>query len=119
MLMQAGLRGYVTKSSPAGELVHAVRTVGKGLTYFCARSLNAAKEARESAQGGLSGTLTLRQMEVLSLVARGHNTKSIAGTLGLSPKTVENYRSAILRRLDARNLAHAVTLARSLKLLND
>lgn len=119
MLIGAGLRGYVTKSSPASELVHAVRLVGQGQTYYCARSLNALKEARNSAQGSLSGTLTLRQMEVLTLVAVGHNTKSIASTLGLSPKTVENYRSAILRRLDARNLAHAVTLARSLKLLND
>jgi DNA-binding NarL/FixJ family response regulator len=119
MLMQAGLRGYVTKASPAGELVHAVRTVGLGQTYFCARSLNALKEARESHMGGVSGTLTPRQMEVLNLAAKGFNTKAIGQTLGLSAKTVENYRSAILRRLDARNLAHAVTLARSLKLLND
>jgi DNA-binding NarL/FixJ family response regulator len=119
MLMHAGVRGYVTKASPAGELVHAVRTVGQGQTYFCARSLNALKEAREANMGGVSGTLTPRQMEVLNLAAKGFNTKAIGQTLGLSAKTVENYRSAILRRLDARNLAHAVTLARSLKLLND
>jgi DNA-binding NarL/FixJ family response regulator len=81
--------------------------------------LNALKEARESHMGGVSGTLTPRQMEVLNLAAKGFNTKAIGQTLGLSAKTVENYRSAILRRLDARNLAHAVTLARSLKLLND
>lgn len=120
MLMQAGIKGYVTKSSPAGELVHAVRTVGQGQTYFCARSLNALKEARESGLGGgVGGTLTPRQMEVLLLAAKGYSTKAIGQSLGLSAKTVENYRSAILRRLDARNLAHAVTLARSLKLIND
>lgn len=119
MLKQAGVKGYVTKASPAGELVHAVRTVGQGQTYFCARSLNALKEAREASPGGVSGTLTPRQMEVLKLAAKGYSTKAIGQSLGLSAKTVENYRSAILRRLDARNLAHAVTLARSLKLLND
>lgn len=119
MLMQAGVRGYVTKASPAEELVHAVRTVGQGQTYFCARSLNALKEAREAAQGGVGGTLTPRQLEVLALVAKGYSTKVIGKTLGLSAKTVENYRSAILRRLDARNLAHAITVARTLRLLND
>ncbi len=119
MLKQAGIRGYVTKASPASELVHAVRTVGQGQTYFCARSLNALKEARESTKGSVSGTLTPRQLDVLNLAAKGYNTKAIGHKLGLSAKTVENYRSAILRRLDARNLAHAVTLARSLKLVND
>jgi NarL family two-component system response regulator LiaR len=119
MLMQAGVKGYVTKSSPAGELVHAVRSVGNGQTYFCARSLNALKEARESCLSGVSRTLTPRQMDVLQLAAKGYSTRAIGQTLGLSAKTVENYRSAILRRLDARNLAHAVTVARSMKLLND
>lgn len=119
MLMNAGIKGYVTKASPTEELVHAVRTVGQGQTYYCARALNAVKEAREASLGGVGGTLTPRQMEVLSLAAKGYNTKAIGQTLGLSAKTVENYRSAILRRLDARNLAHAITVARSLKLLNN
>lgn len=119
MLKQAGIRGYVTKASPASELVHAVRTVGHGQTYFCARSLNALKEARETTRGSVSGTLTPRQLDVLNLAAKGYSTKAIGESLGLSAKTVENYRSAIMRRLDARNLAHAVTLARALKLVND
>ncbi len=119
MLMAAGVHGYVTKSSPTDELLHAVRQVAIGYSYFCARSLNAAKEAREANQGRVDRTLTARQLEVLTLVAKGLSTKGIGEQLALSAKTIENYRSAILRRLDARNLAHAVTVARSLGLLND
>ncbi len=119
MLVQGGVSGYITKASPGDELVLALRTVGGGKSYFCARSLNALKEARTQYQEGNITAPTPRQLEILALVAAGQNTKEIAATLGLSPKTVENYRSAIMRRLDAKNLAHAVTLARSLKLLPD
>lgn len=117
MLVKAGISGYVTKASPGTELILALRTVGLGESYFCARSLNALQEARSQYKEGHLTALTPRQLEILALVADGQNTKEIAAVLGLSPKTVENYRSAIMRRLDAKNLAHAVTVARSLKIL--
>lgn len=118
LLVQAGIRGYVTKTAPAEELVRAVRSVGQGQTYFCARALEALKEAKQMEADGGYSHLTPRQVEVLSYVAKGKSTKDVAKILGLSPKTVENYRSAILRRLDAKNLPHALTRARDLKLLD-
>ncbi len=118
LLVQAGIKGYVTKTAPAEELVRAVRAVGQGQTYFCARALEALKEAKVMEAEGDYSHLTPRQVEVLSFVAQGKSTKDVAKLLGLSPKTVENYRSAILRRLDAKNLAHALTRARDLKILD-
>lgn len=118
LLVRAGVRGYVTKAAPAEELVRAVRSVGQGRTYFCARALEALKEAKQMELEGGYSYLTPRQVEVLSYVAKGKSTKDVAQILGLSPKTIENYRSAILRRLDAKNLPHALTRARDLKLLD-
>lgn len=116
LLVNAGVRGYVTKSSSAGELVDAIRAVSQGQTYFCAQAQAALNEAKKR-KTSTEEFLTPRQLEVLLLAASGHSTKEIANRLDLSPKTVENYRSAILRRLEANNLAHAIARARHLKIL--
>jgi len=116
LLVNAGVRGYVTKSSSAGELVDAIRAISQGQTYFCSNAQAAIDEAKERKRSN-EELLTPRQLEVLLLAAQGNSTKEIASRLALSAKTVENYRSAILKRLDANNLAHAIARARHLKLL--
>jgi DNA-binding NarL/FixJ family response regulator len=55
--------------------------------------------------------LTRRQREVLALVAEGHSTKQVAARLGLSVKTVEAHRGAIMDRLGIRDLAGLVRFA--------
>jgi DNA-binding CsgD family transcriptional regulator len=61
---------------------------------------------------GAAGQLTRRQAEVLALVAKGHTRPEIAGVLGITQKTVKRHVEDILTRMDARNSAHAVALAR-------
>lgn len=117
-LVRAGIRGYVTKIAPAEELVRAVRAVASGQSYF---SAEVASALAHSMRTGLSDEplLTGRQMEVLARVARGQTTAEVAESLCLSPKTVEKYRSSILKRLGARNIVEAVEQARRRKLLAD
>jgi DNA-binding NarL/FixJ family response regulator len=55
--------------------------------------------------------LTVRELEVLDLVAAAKSSRQIAETLGLSPKTVDNVRASIIRKLHARNKLEAVTIA--------
>jgi len=55
--------------------------------------------------------LTDTQRDILEMVARGYHTKRIAGALFISPRTVNKYVSDLLLRLDAKNLAHAITIA--------
>jgi DNA-binding CsgD family transcriptional regulator len=57
------------------------------------------------------GRLTARQREVLKLIARGENTKQIAGTLGISPKTVEYHRKKLMDGLDIHDVPGLVRFA--------
>lgn len=55
--------------------------------------------------------LTPRQREILALVARGQTNREIGRALGISPSTVEQHMTNILAALNAKNRAHAVTVA--------
>jgi DNA-binding NarL/FixJ family response regulator len=64
----------------------------------------------EAGQSQLS-LLTPRQREILQLVAEGNSTKQVAGRLGLSTKTIEAHRGAIMHRLGIRDLTGLVRFA--------
>jgi FixJ family two-component response regulator len=66
----------------------------------------------------LVATLTPREVTVFSLVVRGRLNKQIAYELGTSIRTVKAHRSSIMRKLQVRSLAEAVTMAERLGLLN-
>jgi DNA-binding NarL/FixJ family response regulator len=111
----AGARGYLLKGSDKEELEIAVRTVCSGVTYLTpaiSKTLVAAlaKKATSEPISPLE-VLTLRQREVLRLVAEGNSTKQVAARLGLSAKTVEAHRGAIMERLGIRDLAGLVRFA--------
>lgn len=115
MLVEAGVRGYVSKVASGDELVLAVRSVARGQNYFCASSASAlvAGVRRQEVESPLSS----RQMLVLQQMARGRTTREIAEEMCLSPKTVEKYRGEILRRLKARNQVEALETARRMNIL--
>lgn len=108
---EAGAAGYVTKSSAPLELVSAVRAVAQG------RQAVSADIAQDIAADRIEGrtspldSLAPREVEILRLVASGMATETIAKTLNLSPKTVQNYHYGIKAKLGARNDAHLVWLA--------
>jgi DNA-binding NarL/FixJ family response regulator len=112
----AGARGYLLKGSDKEELETAVRAVCSGVTYLTpaiSKTLVAALAKQSGVHEPISPleVLTLRQREVLRLVAEGNSSKQIAARLGLSAKTVEAHRSAIMERLGIRDLAGLVRFA--------
>ena len=112
----AGARGYLLKGSDKEELETAVRAVCSGVTYLTpaiSKTLVAALAKQSGMHEPTSPleVLTLRQREVLRLVAEGNSSKQIAARLGLSAKTVEAHRSAIMERLGIRDLAGLVRFA--------
>jgi DNA-binding NarL/FixJ family response regulator len=114
--LAAGARGYLLKGSDKQELETAVQTVCRGETYLTPAISKAVVGAltKKSEQSDVSSpidVLTLRQREVLRLVAEGNSTKQIAARLGLSAKTVEAHRAAIMERLDIHDLAGLVRFA--------
>lgn len=103
-LLQAGVSGYVLKRAAADELIHAIRTVARGGRYL--DPLLADKVigglVNRSSPGGVEReqTLSLREREVISLIAQGYSNKEIAAQLEISIKTVETYKYRSMEKLD-------------------
>ena len=108
--LEAGVDGYVTKNSAAETLAQAVRDVGKGHKAF-APSVKKRLSQYEKAEGGRkllrrkTDTLTAREIEVLQLIAEGHANKQTADKLGISIKTVEKHRQAVMNKLHIHDTA--------------
>jgi DNA-binding NarL/FixJ family response regulator len=103
-VIRAGARGYVTKSISGEELAAAIRRVRDGDAVFSPRLagfvLDAFQgEVTEAEVDPELDQLTLREREVLRLLARGYLYKEIALHLDISPRTVEAHVSAVLRKL--------------------
>jgi DNA-binding NarL/FixJ family response regulator len=101
----AGASGFVRKEAGLAEVMRAVRTVGMGGEVFDTEPVQTP------------GDLSPREREVLELMAAGDTNREIAAHLHLSPHTVKDHTTAILRKLDARNRTDAVERARRLGLL--
>ncbi len=109
--LQAGARGYVTKSAAPEVLVEAVRLVAQGKLYI------SHEMAQELALQMLPGrdnpidALSAREFEVFRLLVAGHSLLEISKILCLSYKTVANYQSNIKHKLDVSNTAQVVRIA--------
>jgi DNA-binding NarL/FixJ family response regulator len=107
-VIRAGARGYVTKTISGEDLAGAVTRVRDGDAVFSPRLagfvLDAfAGEVDEAEVDAELNSLTLREREVLRLIARGYLYKEVALQLGISAKTVEAHVSAVLRKLQLSN----------------
>jgi DNA-binding NarL/FixJ family response regulator len=109
-VLEAGVSGYMTKHSAADELLTAIRQVGRGTPYYSPKIARKVKNRQRhglpSGRLGFGGTkLTRREQEVLGLIARGLCNKEIAYDLGLSIKTIEKHRQAVMDKLDIHEVA--------------
>ncbi|MBN4054158.1 response regulator transcription factor [Nitrospira defluvii] len=114
--LEVGASAYVLKHSASSELVLAIREVLKGRIYvspmvsgevlksFLAHSKNPKIKKKRS-------HLTLRQREVLQLLAEGHTAKEVASFLCISPRTVEFHKYRVMKDLNLRAHANLVRYA--------
>lgn len=109
--VQAGVRGYVLKTQPVGELVQAIREVLKGRVYLSPRISRAVVEAYLLNTEIPPDPLTLREREVLQLVAEGRTTKEVASVLSIAVKTAETHRCRIMDKLNIHDTAGLVRYA--------
>jgi two-component system, NarL family, response regulator NreC len=102
--MRAGARGYVLKEAEDAELVQAVRIVAAGGTYLAPALGGRLLAAADDGAGGL----TVREREVLGLIALGHTNTEMAKQLYLSLRTIETHRANIHRKLGTDSRAELV-----------
>jgi DNA-binding NarL/FixJ family response regulator len=98
--MREGARGYLTKASLGTELVLAVQQVRGGGRYITASLAEKLADAvRTGADRFPHENLSLREFEVMRMIAQGKALRTIAELLHISPKTVTTYRSRILDKM--------------------
>jgi DNA-binding NarL/FixJ family response regulator len=118
--MRAGARGYLLKDADKDEVVRAIIAVERGeaifspaiaqrmIQYFSRPSASSNKKR----QPDEFAELTERELEILDLIAQGHNNLAISNKLSLSIKTVQNYVSSILTKLQVADRSQAIIQAR-------
>jgi len=139
--IRAGAAGYMIKRTAAGDLLAAIRAVARGESFLspgvtgalvnayldrnahhagaAAPSVadttyatgDALSSPHEQATPDRYATLTAREREVLQLVGEGHTNQEIADQLGLSVKTVQSHRAAVMEKLGLRDVTHLVRYA--------
>jgi DNA-binding NarL/FixJ family response regulator len=115
--LRAGVSGFLLKTAPPEQLLHAIRTVAAGnglldpavtLRVIAASAKSPAPDPGASAR---LATLTQRETDVLRLVAEGLTNAEIAAALFLGEATVKTYLSRMLTKLDLRDRVQAVAFA--------
>jgi DNA-binding NarL/FixJ family response regulator len=103
--IEAGASGYLQKSSSREELITAIRSLHSGETYF-------ASEISQRIEGLQSGpSITVREREILTLIAQGQANKEIAAALGIAEDTVKRHASNIFQKFSVSDRAEATAEA--------
>jgi DNA-binding NarL/FixJ family response regulator len=104
-----GADGFLLKEDPGGELIRAVQSIQRGEKYLspllsgALMSLNLAEEKKD--------ILTMREREVLKLIAEGKRAREIAEVLYISVNTVRRHRQNIIEKLNLKNMADLIKYA--------
>ena len=117
--IEAGAMGYVTKRSAPEQLVKAIRQVMGGTRYLTSEASEALALRIAKGTGGRSSldNLSNRELQVLRRLAMGHTNHEIAEAYNISTKTVDTYRSRLLKKLNLRNNAELSRFAIQNKLV--
>lgn len=103
--LEAGVRGYLLKEMVHSEVLRAIRVVHSGKRFI------PAEVSQHLSSFFPEVALTPREVEVLSLIARGFGNKEVADVLGTAAGTVKAHVQSILSKLGANDRTHAVTIA--------
>ena len=124
-VLDAGGAGFLTKTSADDELVQAIRTVARGDAYLPPGGAQLLLHRYRSSSKPASSTrtqleeLSAREEEVLALTAEGFSSSEIGKKLFISPKTVDTYRTRIMKKLDFSHRSELVRFALKSGLLRD
>ena len=109
--LQAGARGYITKSTDPQLLVEAIKRLAIGEKYIDTELAQRLAYEKSRGQDSPLSDLSTREFEIFCMLAEGLNTSEIAKRLSLSYKTVANYSTQIKNKLNATTVADIARLA--------
>ena len=109
--VQAGAIGYILKDTPKADLLRAVRDAAQGQPTLHPEAQRHLIQRVNAPPLPLVEQLTVRELDVLKLVAKGRSNKEIAGELSLTEGTVKGYVSAILGKLGVADRTQAALFA--------
>jgi DNA-binding NarL/FixJ family response regulator len=118
-MLEAGASGYVLKNCTKDELLSAIRKIARGSKYFSSDVSEAmmntfaeAKERQKSMQNVLTKDhLTVREIEIIRLIAEGLSNSEIAEKLVRSPRTIDTHRTNIMKKINVHNIAGVIKYA--------
>lgn len=115
-VIEAGARGFVSKMSSSSELASAIQAVYRGESFLspsAAAALIDECQQKTTAKGEKDPyqLLTDREREVFKLIAEGHTAREIADMLVVSPKTVDWYKTSLMKKLNIHNRIDLIKFA--------
>jgi len=116
-VIEAGARGFITKSSAFSELASAIQAVYRGDSYLSPSAANALideyqiKVASPNGEKDAYQTLTDREREILKLVVESYTAREIADMLCISTKTVEWHKTSLMNKLNIHNKTDLIKFA--------
>jgi len=113
--LQSGAKGYVLKGVGSRALADIIRTVASGESYVAptlSAKLLTSRASEPARKSDLIRDLTIREKEVLNLVASGMSNKQVARQLNLHEKTVKHHMTQIMAKLDVANRTEAAMVLR-------
>ncbi|MGC9998985.1 MAG: response regulator transcription factor [Bryobacteraceae bacterium] len=114
--LKAGVKGYVLKASLESDILNAVRAVASGKAYFSPEisRIMAEEFTHEMRRKGVEDSydlLSIREKEILQILATGKSNRQIAEMIHVSVATVETHRSNILQKLNLHSLPELILYA--------
>ena len=112
--IKAGAAGYVHKDTGPGEIVEAIHSVMGGNRYLSEKlseKLEAISPRLVDAALDPQQTLTLREREIIQMVAEGRSSNQIGNKIGISPRTVEIHRTNLMKKLRLKNHTELILYA--------
>jgi len=114
--LKAGAEGYLLKESAGDQVLKAIEAVCRGQVYFCPKIAKTVvqdyvKRGGEVPRKSPLESLSMRERQILQLVAEGKSSSEVADIVHLSSKTVETYRSRLMRKLGTNNITDLVKFA--------
>jgi DNA-binding NarL/FixJ family response regulator len=116
-VFQAGADGYVLKTDAGRHLIQAIESIMSGQKFFSSKVSEVIFEGFLRGGQAMPGVvpteerLSARERETVQLLAEGKSNKEVAGILGISPKTAETHRAAIMRKLGLGTFSELVRYA--------